>query len=136
MGRFKVRGVHWNLHQKVSTSGQMPTPEMEGILATTFAVHHAMHELGLCTSFRHARVSESTIIEQEKEVMGKELDYEICIPGVVQWCMLWFSAPTRLNQTLGRNSKKQKYHEVVDLAITEAISRPLGSLLTQRERAC
>ena len=33
-------------------------------------------------------------------VMGRELDYEICIPCVVQWSMLWFSAITRLNQTL------------------------------------
>ena len=50
-------------------------------------------------------VSASTITEQEEEMMGKELDYEICIPCVVHWCMLVFSAPTRLNQTLERDLK-------------------------------
>ena len=40
--------------------------------------------------------------------MGMELDDEIGIPCVVQRCMLWFSAPTRLNQTLGRDLKTQK----------------------------
>ena len=34
--------------------------------------------------------------------MGRELGCEICLPCVVQWCMLWFSTPTRLNQTFGR----------------------------------
>ena len=48
----------------------------------------------------HEWVSESTIAEQEEEVRGRELDYEICFSCVVQWCMLWFSASARLNQTL------------------------------------
>ena len=49
----------------------------------------------------HEWVSKRTIAEQEKEeVMSRDLDYESCIPCVVQWSMLWFSAPTRLNQTL------------------------------------
>ena len=40
----------------------------------------------------HEWVSESTITQQEEEVMGRELDYESCVPCVVRWCMLWFSA--------------------------------------------
>ena len=48
--------------------------------------------------------------------MGRDLDYEICIPCVVQWSMLWFSAPTRLNQTLeGEDINIVKYHEVVNM---------------------
>ena len=47
----------------------------------------------------HQWVSESTFAEQE-EVMSRDLDYEICIPCVVQWSMLSFSAPTLLNRTL------------------------------------
>ena len=47
----------------------------------------------------HEWVSESTIPMQEEEVMGRELDHEICVSCVVQWCMLWFSAPARMNQT-------------------------------------
>ena len=45
-------------------------------------------------------VSESTLAQHVEEVMGMELDYKIGIPCVGQWCMLWFSAPTRLNRTL------------------------------------
>ena len=32
-------------------------------------------------------VSESTIVEHEEEVIGRDLDYETCIPYVVQWSM-------------------------------------------------
>ena len=56
--------------------------------------------------------------------MGKELDYEICIPCVVRWCTLWFSAPTRLNQALGRDLKIKRYDEAVDKENAEAISGP------------
>ena len=45
----------------------------------------------------HKCVSGSTITQHEEEVMGMELDYENCVPCVVQWCMQWFSAPTKLN---------------------------------------
>ena len=38
--------------------------------------------------------------------------------------MLWFSAPTRLTQTLGKGLRIKKYHEAMDLASAEAISRP------------
>ena len=37
-----------------------------------------------------------------------ELDFEIGIPCVVQWSMLWFPAPTRLNLTVGRQGLKIK----------------------------
>ena len=41
--------------------------------------------------------------------------------------MLWFSAPTRLNQTLeDEEINIAKYHEVVDMAIAEATSIPSG----------
>ena len=45
-------------------------------------------------------MSESTNAQHVEEVMGMELDYKIGIPCVVQWCMMWFSAPTRLNEIL------------------------------------
>ena len=51
----------------------------------------------------HEWVSESTITQHVEEVMGMDFDYEIGIPFVVQWCMSWFSAPTRLNRTLEKN---------------------------------
>ena len=83
----------------------------------------------------HEWVSESTIDEQEEadEVMGRYLYYEICIPCVVPWSMLWFSAPTRLHHTLeGEEINIAKYHEVADMAIAGAISMPLGGSHTPR----
>ena len=72
-------------------------------------------------------VSEGTNAEQEEEVIGRDLDCEICIPCAVQWSVLWFSAPTRLNQTLeGEEINIAKFHEVVDMAIAYAISMPFG----------
>ena len=77
-------------------------------------------------------MSESTIT-QEEEVMGRELSYEICIPCVEQWCMLWFSAPTHLNQTLeNQGIETAKNHEAVNMAIAYAISRPFGGAHTPR----
>ena len=65
--------------------------------------------------------------------MGMELDYEIGIPCEVQWSMLWFSAPTRLNGTLERQEFNiAKYHEAVNMATADAISRPFGGEHTPR----
>ena len=80
----------------------------------------------------HEWVSESTIAPHEEELMGMDLDYKPGIPCVVQWCMLWFSAPTRLNQTLGKDLRIIKYHEAVDMAIAEAISKPFGDIHSPR----
>ena len=47
--------------------------------------------------------------------------------------MLWFSAPTRLNQTLDNQGIKiAKYHEAVNMAIAYAISKPFGGAHTTR----
>ena len=54
----------------------------------------------------HEWVSESTTAQHVVEVMGMELDYKIGIPCVVQWCMLWFSAPMRLNEILQKTDLK------------------------------
>ena len=68
-----------------------------------------------------------------KEVMGRDLDHELCFPCVVQWSMLWFSAPTRLNQTVEDDEIKiAKYHEVVDVATTETMTLPCGASHTPR----
>ena len=78
-------------------------------------------------------MSESTIAQHTEEVMGMELNYEIGIPCVVQWSMLWFSVPTRLNGVLGKQDLKiTKYHVVVNMAIMDAILRPFGGELTPR----
>ena len=56
----------------------------------------------------HEWWSESILTQHVEEVMGMELDYKIGIPCVAPWCMLCFSAPTRLNRngkTRGENRK-------------------------------
>ena len=75
----------------------------------------------------HEWVSESTTAMREEEVMGRELDYEICNPCVVQWCTLWLSALTLLKHSWeGEKIKIEKYHEIVDMTIAEPISLPFG----------
>ena len=93
-----------------------------------------MLSIMLCTNWvcagtfvDHVWVSESTISQHVEEVLGMELDYEIGIPCVVQWSMLWISAPTRLNGVLGKQELKiKKCYEFVNMAIVDAISRPFG----------
>ena len=78
-----------------------------------------MHKLGLCWDFRGSRAG----------VRNMELDCGFVVPCVVQWSLLWFSAPTRLNEILEQEFKIEKYHEVIDETITEIILRPFGGEL-------
>ena len=95
----KFAACMWIYTKEVLTRGQILNPEMEEYLKKR------MMSIMVCTSwvcpggFRRSRmgVSESTQSQHAEEVMGMELDYEIGIPCVVQWCMLWI---TRLNGTL------------------------------------
>ena len=113
----KFTACKWIHTKEVLTGGQMATTEMELCVSWVCAGTFDDHEW----------VSESTIAQQEEEVKGQELDYETCVPCVVQWCMLWFLAPTRLNQTLeSQGIKIAKYHEAVNMGVAYAISRPFG----------
>ena len=59
--------------------------------------------------------------------MDMELGHKIGVPWVVQWCILWLSAPTRLNRTLDKQDVSiRRYHEAVNMEITCAIPRPFG----------
>ena len=79
-------------------------------------------------------VSESTISQHEQEKLDLELDYGIDVP-CVEWSQLWFSAPTRLNQILEQDLIIKKYHEVVNIAITDVFRDHLVGN-THRDRAC
>ena len=72
----------------------------------------------------HEWVSSRTIIQQEQDILSVALDFEIDVPCVVQWSLLWFSAPTNLNRILRSDLKIKKYHEVVNGAVMDAIVRP------------
>ena len=88
MDGFKICGMHVDLHQD---GADRPTPEMYGYLK------RRMLSIMLCVNWvcegafdDQEWVSESTSTMQEEEVMGRDLDYEICVPCVVQWSMLSF----------------------------------------------
>ena len=124
----------WIYTKEALTKGQKPNPAKEEYLKKR------MLSIMLCANWvcagtfvDHEWMSEGTNSQHVEEVLSMELDYEIGIPCVVQRSMLWFSAPTRLNCALGRQDRKfVKYHEVVNMAFLEAISRPFGGEHTLR----
>ena len=126
--------MHVDLLQRSADKRTILNPEMEEYLKKR------MMSIMLCTNWvcagtyeDHEWVSERTIAQHAEEVMGMEMNYDIGIPCVVQWCMLWFSAPTRLNGTLEKQDIKIKqYHEAVTMVITHAILRPFGGEHTPR----
>ena len=82
----------------------------------------------------HQWVSELTISMQENEVLA-ELDHEIDIPCVVQWGLLWSTAPSRLNVKLDvEYTRITKFHEVTNLAINAATKAPYGGRDIPRPR--
>ena len=67
-----------------------------------------MMSIMLCTNWvcegafvNHEWVSSRTIFQQEEETLSMALDFKIDVSCVVQWSLLWFSAPTDLNRILG-----------------------------------
>ena len=90
----------------------------------------------LCTNW----VCAGTFVDHEqgqlsnkrKKFLSMELDFKIDVPCVVQWSLLWFSAPTDLNRNLGLELKIKKYHEGVNGAILNAAVRPFGGEHTPR----
>ena len=114
------------------TKGQILNAAMEEYLKKR------MLSIILCTNWvragtfvDHEWVSESTISQHLEEVMGMVLDHKIGIPCMVHWCMLWFSAPT--SRTEHWKDKIRKLCSTtklfVNMAITDAISRPFGSCM-------
>ena len=92
--------------QDALTKGKLPNAAMEEYLKKRLL------PIMLCTNWvcagtfvDHEWLSESTISKHVEEVLGMELDYEIGIPCVVQWSMLWFSAATRLHGILESTSR-------------------------------
>ena len=75
----------------------------------------------------HVWVSELTISCQEAKVVDA-LQYDLANPCIVQWGMLWLSAPTSLNNGLLNDGViLEKYNEAVKLAILGTFSLPSNS---------
>ena len=72
----------------------------------------------------HVWVSELTIFCQEAKVLAA-LQYDSANPCLVQWSMLWFSAPANLNRRLLNDGViREKYNEAIHLAFQSPVILP------------
>ena len=63
---------------------------------------------------------------QESKIL-QLLEYDIEVPSVWQWSLLWFSAPTERNNVLRDHINfQEKFDEVTDAALQDAIHSPLS----------
>ena len=77
-------------------------------------------------------VSELTISCQERKVL-KTLQYDLADLCIVQWGMLWFSAPTNLNRRfLNDRVIREKYNEAINLAFRCFFTAPFWRMNTPR----
>ena len=80
----------------------------------------------------HVWVSELSISCQEAKVL-EALPYDLGNPCIVQWRMLWFSAPTSLkNGFLNDGVILEKYNEAVTLAFSATLTNPFWRMHTPR----
>ena len=81
----------------------------------------------------HEWVSELITISLQENKILVALNYEIDVPCVVQWGLLWFSSPSRLNERFADNGTIfAMYRDVKDLAIVATFIAPFGGLNTPR----
>ena len=72
----------------------------------------------------HEWVTQCTISEQEDRILA-DLGYNFDDPCVIQWALLWFSAPSRSSLYHEDNGTHiEVYHEVTNLAIRRACGVP------------
>ena len=101
--RSKFDACMWIYTKEVLTRGQTPTPEIEEYSKRRMmSIVLFMNSFCAGTFDDHQWVSESTIAQHAEEVMGMELDHKIGIPCVVQWCMLGFSTPYKVESNIGK----------------------------------
>ena len=133
MGGFKICGMHGDPHQVVAFGATSTPPEMQECLKRRI-LSFMLCVNWVCAGNKegHEWVSESTTAEQEDKVMGRALEYKPCVPCAVHWSMLLFSAPTRLNSILRKKLTSNKYNEVFNTAVFDAISRPYRNKHTPR----
>ena len=80
----------------------------------------------------HEWVTELNVILKENEILAA-LNYDLDVPCVILWRLLWFSSPSRRNQGFTNNgTKKAKYHEAVNMAIEATFTMPYEGLHTPR----
>ena len=93
-----------------------------------FAVN-SVCENSLC---RHTCLSDDTLLSQEARTL-EALNYDLDVPCVVQWAVLWFAAPSSLNNELiNAGLQRRIYYEVIHTALHLAIAYPLKGEHTPR----
>ena len=80
----------------------------------------------------HEWVTQLTMSEWEDRILA-DLDCNMDIPCVVQWALLWFTAPSRSNLKYEDDGvHDEMYHEVTDTAIRWACGQRYGGYFTPR----
>ena len=103
----------WIYTKCVLREGRKPTPEMQEYLKRRIlSIMLCVNSVCEGAFDHHEWVFENTIDMQVEDVLGMDLDYELCIPCVVQSSMLWFSAPTRFNLKQWKMMRKKKKRQV------------------------
>ena len=81
---------------------------------------------------RHTSLSDETLILQEAKTL-EALNYDLDVPCVVQWAVLWFAAPSSLNNELiNAGQQRRIYYEVIGIALYFALSHSFKGEHTPR----
>ena len=115
LGGPKIRCEHVDLHKRCCVQRSKPHTKLQDLQIEIY--------YGLCDDAldEHVWVSEQTTSLQEAKVL-EALQYDFEIPCIVQWEMLWFSAPTSLNNDLLNDGEiLGNYYEAVNLAFQNVL---------------
>ena len=120
----------WNYSKAVLCDGQGPTrEELRRKLST---IMESVSWVCKDSLRDHEWVTERNVILKENEIL-EALNYDLDVPCVIQWGLLKFSSPSRLNQTFTNSGTKlAKYHEAVNMAIEATFTMPFEGLHTPR----
>ena len=76
-------------------------------------------------------ISEFSLVVQEHTIL-EALNYDTDVPCVVQWRMLWYSAPSSFNHDLLNDVLLAKHNKAINMAIEAPFSFPLWRRHTRR----
>ena len=127
---IEVRSKHVDMYE---SSDMQRLKQHAGLQAAKIQIHlEAMNWVCDDSLDDHVCVSERTISCQEAKVL-EALQYDLGNPCIVQWSMLWFSAPTNLNRRfLNGGTTLQKYNAVINLALVATFTLLFGRMHTPR----
>ena len=131
LGGIQIRDMHVDLYKKLSFAMRKITCRITGSLnsSPSWKLENWVCDDALG---RHMWVSEHTISCEEAKVLEAR-QYDLANPCIVQWGMLWFSAPASLNNDLLNDGViLEKYNEAVDLTILATFTMPFWRMHTPR----